>query len=911
MAGPNEERDPMRRSRADELRDAQARPAGDPRLTGARGTPGRPYHVVIDDASDKFFDSFRAPSAAEGPQRPGGAGDRDRTGEGMFRAAIEGADALAEATRQAASQMRAQVDMVGRWTADMGRWTALYREEQAAERIRVDDVLTRIEQHYARLASTTGGGRAGRRPGGQRPAGPSTGPVPDLDNPLPDGTFPASDAPDGDADPAPGSTGRQRPAGPQGRPQARGDGWSKLAHHNAAYLRATHGGLRRFLNTKAAEDLHQRYGMGTERNPTVVPVRNQAGEVTHFEERDAAGNVLRSVVADTEEGRSLARTALRMASISRAAGAIAAGRGLGGALSGAVSGAATAGAGGVAGAAGGAAGTLARVGAKAIPVVGWALAALDVVGAGLRFAQEQRAKNVQYQSIYGGANTEGFGQRLQEEGFAWGQFFTTGLQDEDARKLFKGVSSLGFRDSQRGELLDFAQKQYKNLGMSVDQSLQAIEIAARGSNTQLVGLEKALTRVSQAARVSGQSADQLRQKFLGTFQATTQAGFGISAAQVAGIVTAEGPGGSRGLQGVDYTGAFTEGQQRFTAAQLGVSYGELVYQNSIGNTVPGLEALDKRIQTAVNTVLSGGAKRWLDSKIQEVGGRDKVKGDTGLQASIGQELTRYIDPGAVKAVAEGLVGPGTLANVPEDKVGEWVVRNYVGAGDLSEAAEAEQAGENQRPLAEGERHGVEAEWGVLGAPAGTDFIQDNYGMNPFSGEVRSKNSALDAYSERQGQTGMADPAIEAFIQTTGKYSEIGVEVQTKDGKKVVSKDEAIRYYGDQIAKGTARIVGGPPDMDGMTIGQLTGVTQQDYTASHGRDTDTTNDTAAEGAPGVSAEEWKEGHPSSYEEEGGGSGTYKIELSDETKRFFRLVGPQNPQVESGAAAGVPPAVGGGG
>jgi hypothetical protein len=951
MADRNDERGPSPedRSRMDEIRRAQQRPAGDPRITGERGGPGRPYHVVIDDAADKFFDSFRAPTAAQGPQRPGEGGTPGSgTGEGLFRASIEGVEAFATATRATTTELRSHVDMVGRWTADMGRFTALYREQHELERIRVDTVLTRIEQSANRIASAvsgmddgdTGGGRHRRR----RRADGSTEPIPDLDNPNPDGSFPPAPPrgpSGGGGGPGGGGGGGGRPPtpptppGPPHGPAAPppwDDSHTRLRSHQAADRRSTVGGLRRQISQRAAEQLHQEHGLGVEGagNSSIQAVTDpETGELSHFEERDASGAVLRTATPDSDEGRSMARTAIRMASISRAAGAMANGRGLGGALRGALGGATAAAgaaegaAGAAAGGAGAALGGLAGLATKAIPVVGWGMAAADALGTGFRFAQDQRAKNAFYQNIQGGSNVSGFGQRLQEEGFAWSEFLNTGLGDEESRKAFKGISSMGFREQQRQDMLQFTSEQYKRRGMGVDQSLKAIEIAAAGANSQLVGLDTALMRVTKAAQQTGQNADVMRDKFLNSFGAATAAGFGVSAAQVAGIVTAEGPGRSRALQNVDYSGIFTEGQQRIVAAQQGISYGEQIYNNATGNTVPGLEAKDKMIDTMVNSVLSGGQKKTLDDAIAAAGGPDKIKDDPGAKRKLGLELLRQgLDPGQVKAMAEALIGPGALANVPEDDIGEYIVDQYVGGGDLSQGAEKDQAAKNERSLTRDDR-----KWGGIFNPDGgqSTFVAENF-TSELGDELMSsfvpgsaqaaKDNAVSAYAERQDETNKIDPAIESMITSIGDKSEIGIKVQTKDGPKVVTQAEAIKYYGDQIAKGTATLVGGPSDLSGRSVGEVTGVTQKDFTGAGGRDSDTTDDASVEDV-GVSEEDWMKDHPNDTaksEDAASGGGTVTIDMTPEMKRFFSVSttgAVQNGQVEAGAAAGLPPSAGGGG
>lgn len=928
--GPNKDD----KSRMDELRRRQTIPAGDPRVTGTRGMPGRPFHVYIEDAADKFFDSFRAPTPAQGPQRPEQTGEQ--TGEALFRAVLTQQEAVAAAAKDAASQLRIAADMAVQFTGGMGRYTAALREEQRAERTRIDLILSRIESHYDRLSrgEAEPGARRGRR-GGEPPAPPSdpighppTHPVPDLDHPNPDGSFPPAPptpppgTPGGPGAGGGGRGGRPRPQPPEygpERPPRADTGYEKLSHHIARSRQDTHGGMRRRVTRAAAEDYHQRYGQGTQRSPTVIPVTDDTGTLSHYEERGADGAVLRTVAADDPEAPSMARRAVRAAAVSRAAASLAQGRGLGGALMGGARGGAEAAgaAGGAVGeAAGGAAGAAGAVGGlatKAIPVVGWALAAADLIGKGFRFAQDQRAENAQFQSIYGGSNVEGIGQRVQQEGFKWGQFFTTGLKDEDAQKLFQGVSQMGYMDSERGNILDFAQKQYKNLGMSVDQSLKAIQIASAGANSGLTGLEQALTAVTKSARQSGQSADVMREKFLNVFAATTQAGYGTASASVASVLTSQGPGRSRDLQNADYSPMLNETNQRVTAAGLGMPYGAFVAQNAEGNTIPGLEQKDKQIKSVVNAVLNPGLKSKVDTLVQQHGGIDAVRNSPGARREIGLELlkTGQVDPGIVKQL--GSAYGVDLSNVPAENTGEWIVDQYTGGGALAPKAKEAQAAQQQRKLAPGEFGGTDLWEQLTGKLPGTDFVQSNWGTNGLSGAVRNKNASLLAYNDLQQTNQTADPGIEAMIQSLGHYSEAGIEVQTKDGPKVVSQADAIKYYPDQVAKGDVTVVGGPADVAGRKVSELTGVSEKNFKLGD-KTVDSASQPAAGAAGGVSPDEWTAQHPSSYDTAAKDAAITKvtIDMTPEMKKYFNITTTgqtQNGQVEAGASTGLPPSVGG--
>jgi hypothetical protein len=852
---------------------ARRKIGGDPRL-GAGGTADRPWHVVIDDAADKFFDSFRAPSSDQGPQRPGEQGGR--TGEAMFRTVLADQQVAAQVARETATQLKTAASMAAQFSGELGRFTTALKAQQDVERQRISDVLDRIER-------TFGGGGSG---GG---TGPSAAP---------------RTTGGGAGSPRSTGGGSTRPAGP-GRPAPPDMSHAKLSTHQAAAHRMSHGGLRRQILQQTGESYHQAYGQGTDQSPTVVAMRDANGQVTHYEERDGAGQLLSTTSVDDPLAPSMARRAMHALTVSRMAGALASGKGAGGIL--------RAGAGGIvsgvsgSGAVAGGVGMAAKIGTRAIPFIGTAMMVGDAATSVLRFEQEQRAKNAYYQSIQGGSNAAGFGQRFQEEGFTWAEMFRGGLQDDAARQLFKGTSELGFKDSERSRMLQFGSQNYRQMGMGVDQSLKAIQIASSGANSSLAGVSKALTDVTKTARLTGQSADVMRDKFLGVMAVATSAGYGAAAPEVASILTQAGPGRGRDMAGVDYSGMFSETQQRLQAGQMGLSYGQLVAQNASGNVAPGLEAKDKQLKSAVQNTLSPAAKRMMDEKIKAAGGIEAVQNNPGLRRQIAIDVMNDprsgMDPGIIKAMA-GVYG----VDLGEDPMaaGEWAVDQYSGGGAMGPKAKADEAAKQQRDMVDTDRP-WDGSWGQ------SKFVGDNKASQLskvdvfgwFTGEEKNKDKAVQAYADRQGSTGKVDPAIEAMITQLGGMSEVGIEVQTKDGPKVVSQSDAIKYYSDQVASGQATIVGGPADISGRKLGEVTQTTEGNYQGESSVGKSAQGDAFSE-------KDWRKDHPSgTAADDTGGSGKVTIELSDEAKRLFKIGtvsgNVTNGQVEAGAGAGVPPAL----
>jgi hypothetical protein len=316
------------------------------------------------------------------------------------------------------------------------------------------------------------------------------------------------------------------------------------------------------------------------------------------------------------------------------------------------------------------------------------------------------------------------------------------------------------------------------------------------------------------------------------------------------------------------------------------------------------KAQDQMVGQMMQAVVNPQMQNLLNSEIAKAGGIEAVQKSPGLRRQIGLKLmdSGQLDPGIVKGMSD--VYGVDLSNVPMEDVGEWVVDQQTGGGSLSARAKAEEAKNNQHQLTDNDRIGAPID--IFGGGQQSTFVADNYSSNPFSGAARNKDSDLQAYEDRQKKTNMSDPAIESMIQKLGHNSEIGVEVQTKAGPKVVSQADAITYYADQIASGEATTVGGPSNLSGRKVGELTGVTEKNFSGDS-----TVNQDPNADAKGVSTDDWLKDHPTSTAEgDAASGGKVTIELSDEAKKLFNITtsgNVTNGQVEAGASSAVPPAI----
>jgi hypothetical protein len=152
-------------------------------------------------------------------------------------------------------------------------------------------------------------------------------------------------------------------------------------------------------------------------------------------------------------------------------------------------------------------------GIRAVPYLGAAVMGAEAVHEAVAFAGNQRAANAQYQSIYGGTNFAQFGQRTQQYGFQLGQLFGGGLTWDQSQQAFQGISSLGYQGAQRSNDLNFVVQNYKNLGVSVSDSLKLITEASQNLNESLTGLRTGLENTRNAAIATGQSGTVGTQMF--------------------------------------------------------------------------------------------------------------------------------------------------------------------------------------------------------------------------------------------------------------------------------------------------------------------------------------------------------------------------------------------------------------
>lgn len=460
-----------------------------------------------------------------------------------------------------------------------------------------------------------------------------------------------------------------------------------------------------------------------------------------------------------------------------------------------------------------------------------------IIGAGITAAKfgidqavDQRAKNAQFQQIYGGSNlSTGFSNRAEEDLFKWRNMFSMG--DKQAGELFMGVSQLGLQGDDRQNALNFATGEYKNQGMDASQSIALISQSIRDGVSSFGELKTAIDQVSDSAKSGGLNISQVTQQYAQNYATVSQTLSGPQASTIAGGLTSAVAAQGATMEGVSLASLTSDTTMRIMAAQQGLSYGQFVAASQTNPAVFG-QAAQGLLNSRLSDILSPQARMDLQSKAHT------LEAATGGRLSTGsvQQLSNYllesgsVDPDQVQQVMQSITG-GTMS---EGQAMEFLVRSSTGGINLGK--------EFTNIATQQQVHKVSGGTGVenmakiaaskYGAKVGS-VINDVNGRNvttpsSFIASTHKGGSSTDAqaYYDFVKKTGTEVPEIESLLKTNDRNRRY--VVQTASGPKQVGLDTAIKYYPDQLASGTAVIDSGSGKGD--TVAQLTGEADPNVTS---------------------------------------------------------------------------------
>lgn len=795
------------------------------------GDPKRPLHVDVVSGQKVFFERM---AEALGLTMQGGSGQKGFSAVTYhFAAMVSEQKAITQASKQFVDEMRV-----------------------ANERLR-------------ELHTVIGDlGRSGRAPRGSVPRGYGDHTTQgsllahDLDNP---------DGPLVQHDPHQTSDGGQRPG--EGKKIPRDPQNEVHQHLQEHYRRSSnarpdphyrfgrsgghvdrqHRPTLSTLRARAADAVHQRYGLGGESVLHTTRDHDDFGNWfdRHTEERP--DGTIKDVTLTDRVGQLAGRNLAGKSMVSRAAGAV--------------------GEGGV------------MAGLRAVPYVGAALMAGEVVNKGASWLTNQRAANARYQSVFDQGNSSlgglfgqgntGLSNRMQEAGFVLSNRFSlSGLDQQDAQKLFQGVSGLGWSGQQRNTALQLGQQAYATSGVPVDQTMQAFSVSAGNANDDLQNLVKSLEQVSAAAAKTGVNANIARESFIATYQSLSTVMGGQAPQSLANSFTMANAGTSRLLAGVSEAGMLTNPAMAALVAQSSgySSMNQMYYAADKGDTARVNAGVGKVQANMIPQVVGAQAVQAIQAYAQSHGGDKAVVQSQGMLEGAGMEGMRVsqLPPQSLIQILQGM-GITGITGAPQawSKVAEIVLQGQPGGvngpgaqgNDKTSALTSQQQGalgdttiSSGGGKAAGERAPMRS-----ATPSTDNVLAANPGLKGFynglSGGAKDQaGKDISAYGSFEKKFNTNDPTLQALVTKLGSDPNVGIKVTTAAGPQVVSLDSALTNFPDQLAEGTAEVVGG--QYDGKTLKDLNGTDTGYKAGQYGNSL-----RAAGGTGGATSQgDWTKQHP---------------------------------------------------
>jgi len=834
------------------------------------GSAQRPSNVYIASASPDFYDQLSrslgfTQRGEASSDKPGGPAPDPKDMLPNMRTIINGQQAIMQQSKQIVSNMKVITDMMTQFqtvqTKTLGEWAKSMVQYRKQEQKHMSDMLNLMLKGVASLQAAVG-------VGGGMPVGMPGMPA-------------APGMPGGGGFPYFGPSRPPRTTTPTGGTESLVGGRTTLGS----------------LQSRLGRYVHNNYGMG-ENTPDLYEVRDRNGDLTHYKYTLDGKDY--KIGLDHPDLEMFQRQARNRGIVTAMTNGYTRG-GVGGAL-------------------------------RAAPYLGVGIMGAEAVNNGAKWITEQRAKNAPYQNIYGGQNfslgeafgtlfgndseRSGFANRMQELGFTLNQRFSGGMTSEMSQEAFRGVASMGYLGNQRNSALDFVSQQYKQLGVSVSQSLQLLQVSAQHANSSLAGVSQGLQTVTQAAAATGQSAAALQQIYGNNYSAALSAGFGSGSGNLATALTMSGAGVSRDLAGLNYSSVFSNpGMMTMLAAQGGMTPGQLIGQLNNGNTRAFTGPLQQVLNRNMLGTMNQGVRDQFQQLITKAGGNVSVAQSPGAQRSIAVSLMGNRDWN-IYAARQSLANSGVdTSQLDDTQVAEAIVANLAGAGPDAQAQKTNSDNTiHDRPTTGdftksfmGQYQARLSDMGDIGGqPSGLQKLLGSVGISIGSSESNYKaaNQSFSAYKDMVNSSGKVDPAIEAIISKIGDQSDARIQVQTKNGPRVVTLAEAIAHYSDQLSTGNA-IVMNAGDQSGLRVSQVTGVADQGFIPGQAGSKDTT--TSTDTSIGQSLSDYQKANPNTNP--GGGTnaptGTVNISPSPELMRLFNFSGSGNVNIQGAAAAGVPP------
>lgn len=459
----------------------------------------------------------------------------------------------------------------------------------------------------------------------------------------------------------------------------------------------------------------------------------------------------------------------------------------------------------------------------------------------------QRAQNQFYQQISGGSNFSGFAERGREFMNTHSLSAMFGMGSGQASELYRGVSQMGITGDQRTAALNFATDEFYKRGMDIQSSLQLISESVRNGVTDFGSLRAALDETSKAAQRGGLNVSEVNKQLAQNYQMVQSQITGTATATIAGGLTSTMAAQGQTMQGINLAqGLTSETSMRTMAAQQGMSYGAFMAQSrtnpsAFGRAAQGL--LEQRTEILLPTNVRMQLQRQANRLAAQNGTGTLSSGQIGELAD--QLLaSNQVDPAQIQQVMAAVTG----GQMTQGQAAEFLVRTATGGLNVGRdiAAHAQAATvhadktldphnaalnrtvNNTAAGAWSQRDvNMKAVWQSMGFKEGPGGTASWLPGDLPAAHKGGSQVDMAAYQDFMSRTGERVPEIEALLKNPDRNRKF--TVQTKDGPKQVNTDEAIKYYSDQLAAGTATISAGSGQ--GHSVADVTGMSDPNVKSS--------------------------------------------------------------------------------
>jgi hypothetical protein len=550
-----------------------------------------------------------------------------------------------------------------------------------------------------------------------------------------------------------------------------------------------------------------------------------------------------------------------------------------------------------------------------IPGVGLAV---DIANAGAEQYSKQREAGRVYQETEGGSNLQA--QRERVHAFTYEASMFGRVPEGAAAQMFGDVTGMGFTRRAVGQsqqlqnrqsALNFMYHQYNATGTDAEQSAQILETVSQSATISLKSVSDVMTSLSDSAGKAGTNAKNARDNFNNLLNTVIQTGGASGAPQLAGALATTQATYGNAFAKTSFAGQAGAGMQYMLAGQYGITPAQAQYMQ---RAQPGQYA----------RMLSGSSAQFigqlpgmtpaimadLQQMVAAAGGAAQLKSQPALAQQVAtQFLNKYqpTTPGMDMNVWAQFLSQVTGIQLTAGTVMQWVVENVAGNTVASNAAAGAPGGSKAgggggagAPVAAGKTGGAAAgQFGLAQSTAATHGAGAR-GMESITpGRTwqqvltgGDQGAAGKAYLGAEGKSGKRSPVLEALLQNVPRGAQVAVK--TSAGTRVMSFEDAMKYYPNEMEAGDVQFY----NKEGQNLGTTGSLTQglTDPTAN------VKGEEAAKGAgarAGVSLSQYQKGKGRSGTAQDAGGGGVTVDLTSEAKQLLKLL-PTNSDNAAAAA-----------